>query len=48
VTPERRVHAGNGSLSPSGTIAQEIVDDLEAALDQFRLIAADLAEGAPK
>jgi hypothetical protein len=25
------------------TIAQEIVDDLEAALEQFRLIAGDLA-----
>ena len=25
-------------------IAAEIVDDLEAALEQFRLIAADLAE----
>jgi len=24
-------------------IAQEIVDDLEAALEQFRLIAADLS-----
>jgi len=28
-------------------IAQEIVDDLEAALEQFRLIAGDLA-GAGK
>jgi hypothetical protein len=26
-------------------IAQEIVDDLEAALEQFRLIAGDLAKG---
>jgi hypothetical protein len=26
-------------------IAQEIVDDLEAALEQFRLIAADLNGG---
>jgi hypothetical protein len=25
-------------------IAQEIVDDLEAALEQFRLIAGDLAD----
>jgi hypothetical protein len=28
-------------------IAQEIVDDLEAALEQFRLIAADLAPAQP-
>jgi hypothetical protein len=29
-------------------IAQEIVDDLEAALEQFRLIAGDLgADSAP-
>jgi len=27
-------------------IAQEIVDDLEAALEQFRLIAGDLASTA--
>jgi hypothetical protein len=27
-------------------IAQEIVDDLEAALEQFRLIANDLDAGA--
>ena len=27
-------------------IAQEIVDDLEAALEQFRLIASDLGETA--
>jgi hypothetical protein len=26
-------------------IAQEIVDDLEAALEQFRLIAGDLSAG---
>jgi hypothetical protein len=31
----------------SRTIAQEIVDDLEAALEQFRLIAADLALHQP-
>jgi type I restriction enzyme M protein len=29
-------------------IAQEIVDDLEAALEQFRLIANDLGEGGSK
>ncbi len=33
------------NLPPPEVIAQEIVDDLEAALEQFRLIAADL--GAP-
>jgi bifunctional DNA-binding transcriptional regulator/antitoxin component of YhaV-PrlF toxin-antitoxin module len=31
-----------GLLLPSEVIAQEIVDDLEAALEQFRLIAGDL------
>ena len=30
------------NLPPPEVIAQEIVDDLEAALEQFRLIAADL------
>jgi len=29
-------------------IAQEIVDDLEAALEQFRLIAGDLGEAPSK
>jgi type I restriction enzyme M protein len=29
-------------LPPPDVIAQEIVDDLEAALEQFRLIAGDL------
>jgi type I restriction enzyme M protein len=29
-------------------IAQEIVDDLEAALEQFRLIANDLASEPPE
>jgi len=29
-------------------IAQEIVDDLEAALEQFRLIANDLGSEAPE
>jgi type I restriction enzyme M protein len=32
----------------SDVIAQEIVDDLEAALEQFRLIANDLGEGSAK
>jgi len=31
-----------GNLPPPDVIAQEIVDDLEAALEQFRLIAGDL------
>ena len=30
------------NLPPPDVIAQDIVDDLEAALEQFRLIAADL------
>jgi len=33
-------------LPPPEVIAQEIVDDLEAALEQFRLIASDLTNGA--
>ncbi len=32
------------NLPPPDVIAQEIVEDLEAALEQFRLIAADLSE----
>jgi type I restriction enzyme M protein len=32
------------NLPPPDVIAQEIVQDLEAALDQFRLIAGDLSE----
>ena len=36
--------ADSDNLPPPEVIAQEIVDDLEAALEQFRLIAADLAE----
>ena len=31
------------TLPPPEVIAQEIIDDREAALEQFRLIAADLA-----
>ena len=34
------------NLPAPEVIAQEIVDDLEAALEQFRLIAGDLANGA--
>jgi hypothetical protein len=34
--------AGSDNLQPPDVIAQEIVDDLEAALEQFRLIAGDL------
>ncbi|MGY6217546.1 hypothetical protein ACW73L_20510 [Methylolobus aquaticus] len=36
--------ADSDNLPPPEVIAQEIVDDLEAALEQFRLIAGDLAE----
>ena len=35
--------ADSDNLPPPDVIAQEIVDDLEAALEQFRLIAYDLA-----
>ncbi len=40
--------ADSDNLPPPDVIAQEIVDDLEAALEQFRLIAGDLSgvEGA--
>jgi len=34
--------ADSDNLPPPDIIAQEIVDDLEAALEQFRLIAGDL------
>jgi type I restriction enzyme M protein len=34
--------ADSDNLSPPEVIAQEIVEDLEAALEQFRLIASDL------
>ena len=36
------VLADSDNLPPPDVIAQEIVDDLEAALEQFRLIASDL------
>jgi len=38
--------ADSDNLPPPEVIAQEIVDDLEAALEQFRLIAGDLNGGA--
>jgi type I restriction enzyme M protein len=37
--------ADSDNLPPPEVIAQEIVDDLEAALEQFRLIASDLNGG---
>jgi type I restriction enzyme M protein len=37
--------ADSDNLPPPDVIAQEIVDDLEAALEQFRLIAEDLRPG---
>jgi len=40
VDDESVAHSDN--LPPPEVIAQEIVDDLEAALEQFRLIAADV------
>lgn len=36
--------ADSDNLPAPEVIAQEIVDDLEAALEQFRLIAADLSD----
>jgi len=39
--------ADSDSLPPPDVIAQEIVDDLEAALEQIRVIAGDLGE-SPK
>ena len=38
----------SASLLPPETIAQEIVEDLQAALEQFSLIESDLANGAQK
>jgi type I restriction enzyme M protein len=37
--------ADSDNLPAPDVIAQEIVEDLEAALEQFRLIAADLSAG---
>jgi type I restriction enzyme M protein len=39
--------ADSDNLPPPDVIAQEIVDDLEAALAQFRLIAGDLESSEP-
>lgn len=38
--------ADSNNLPVPGVIALEIVEDLQAALEQFRLIASDLAESA--
>jgi type I restriction enzyme M protein len=38
--------ADSDNLPAPGVIALEIVEDLQAALEQFKLIAADLTEGA--
>lgn len=40
--------AESDNLPPPDVIAQEIVEDLEAALEQFRLIASDLAGDTPE
>jgi len=40
--------ADSDNLPSPDVIAQEIVDDLEAALEQFRLIAGDLGGEAAK
>lgn len=40
--------ADSENLPPPEVIAQEIVEDLEAALEQFRLIAGDLNGGSEK
>ena len=40
--------AESDNLPAPEVIAQEIVDDLEAALEQFRLIAMDLSDDPPK
>jgi type I restriction enzyme M protein len=37
--------ADSDNLPPPNVIAQEIVEDLQAALEQFKLIAADIQEG---
>ena len=36
--------ADNDNLPPPAIIAQEIVEDLQAALEQFKLIATDLTD----
>lgn len=40
--------ADSDNLPPPDVIAQEIVEDLQAALEQFRLIAADLGADVPE
>jgi hypothetical protein len=45
---ERRVSKTLTILSDSDVLAQEIVDDLEAALEPFREIAADLGVNGGK
>ena len=40
--------ADSDNLPLPDVIAQEIVDDLEAALEQFRLIAGDLGGARPQ
>jgi type I restriction enzyme M protein len=45
--PKDCVLAKTDNLPPPDVIAQEIVEDLEAALEQFRLIAADLGPETP-
>lgn len=37
--------ATSDNLPPPEVIAQEIVENLEAALEQFRLLAGDLGSG---
>lgn len=38
--------ADSDNLPVPGVIGQEIVEDLQASLEQFKLIASDLAESA--
>jgi type I restriction enzyme M protein len=40
--PNHESRSERDNLPPPDVIAQEIVDDLEAALEQFRLITSDL------
>jgi len=40
--------ADSDNLPPPEVIAREIVDDLEVALEQFKLIAGDLSNGTPQ
>lgn len=43
-----RLLADSDNLPPPEVIAQEIVEDLQAALEQFRLIANDLGADVPE